>query len=343
MRALQATKVGSPAEVLQVCVIDKPAPGPGQVLIKVSAASLNFNDIDRCYGRRISLPLTPPFTLGMDVCGIVEAAGEGAEIWQGKRVVALTAMATGGLAEYALAQAAAVFDAPMMMSDAEATAFIIPFHTAYLSLVRRAKIAPGETLLVHSGASSVGAAAIQIGLAHGLNVFTTVGSSEKVAYCEKLGAHRVINHRTEAFETLVLKETGHHGADVILDLAAGEFVDSSWKCIAREGRYVCAGFADDEENGFSGTPLRPLCSANFSVLGVMLAYISEVTPAIRDFGFNMFTHDIGEEVHRAVIALAAAGKIQPILSRIVSLEEAAFALTEQEQRKTMGRTVVTLA
>ncbi len=342
MKALQAIEVGSPAEVLQVRDIDKPEPGPGQVLIKVGAGSLNFNDIDRCYGRRISVPLTPPFTLGMDVCGTVAEVGEGAEAWQGKRVVALTVMATGGLAEYALAQADAVFDAPSGMTDAEAAAFIIPFHTAYLSLVRRAKIASGETLLVHSGASSVGAAAIQLGLAHGLKVFTTVGSDEKAGYCRQLGAHRVINHRSEAFEQVVLKETGHHGADVILDLAAGEFVDPSWKCIAREGRYVSAGFADDEENGFSGRPLRPLCSANFSVLGVMLAYISAMPPEIREFGFNMFTRDIGEEVHSSLLKLLEEGKIHSVLSRTVGLEDAAMALTEQEQRKTSGRTVVIL-
>jgi NADPH2:quinone reductase len=342
MKALQATKNGSPAEVLQVCEVEIPQPGPGQVLIKVAAASLNFNDIDRCYGRRISVPLTPPFTLGMDVCGTVTQAGAGAESWQGKRVVALTMMATGGLAEYALASADAVFDAPATMTDAEAAAFIIPFQTAYLALVRRAKILSGETLLVHSGASSVGAAAIQIGLAFGLKVIATVGSDKKVAYCRDLGAHVVINHRTDQFDKVVLAETSHGGADVILDLAAGEFVEPSWKCIAREGRYVAAGFADDAENGFSGQALRPLCSANFSVLGVMLSWVSAVPPEIREFGFNMFTRDVGDEVHNALVALAADKKIHSVLSRTVTLDQAANALTQQEQRKTTGRTVVLL-
>ncbi|MBT4522490.1 MAG: NADPH:quinone oxidoreductase family protein [Halieaceae bacterium] len=340
MKALQAVKNGPPAEVLEICDIDMPEPGPGQVLIKVSAASLNFNDIDRCYGRRVTVPLTPPFTLGMDVCGTVDSVGDGAEGWLGKRVIALTMMASGGLAEYAIAQADTVFDAPAMMTDAEAAAFMIPFHTAYLSLVRRAKIIAGETLLVHSGASSVGAAAIQIGLATGLQVFATVGSEEKVAYCQQLGAHRVINHTSEAFDQVVLTETGHAGADVIFDLAGGGFVDPSWKCIAREGRYVSAGFADDEENGFSGRALRPLCFANFSVLGVMLSYVSAVPPEIREFGFNMFTRDVGDEVHDALVSLASEGKIHSVLSRTVPLEKAAAALTEQEQRQTSGRTVV---
>lgn len=342
MKALQATRNGAPAEVLEVVDIPVPDPGPGQVLIKVGAASLNFNDIDRCYGRRVTVPLEPPFTLGMDVCGTIERCGEGAEEWQGKRVMALTQMATGGLAEYALASKDAVFDAPDSLSDPEATSFIIPFHTAYLAIVQRARIVEGEIILVHSGASSVGAAAIQIAKARGLKVFATVSSADKADYCRSLGAERVINHRSENFKDIVLAETEHHGADVILDLAAGEFVEPSWGCIAREGRYVAAGFADDEENGFTGRPLRSLCSANFSVLGVMLSYIGHMPPEIREFGFNMFTRDVGDKVHDALLELLVQGKIKPVLSRTVSLQDAAAALSEQEQRKARGRTVVTI-
>lgn len=342
MKALQATHNGAPAEVLEITDIPVPEPGPGHVLIKVNAASLNFNDIDRCFGRRISVPLNPPFTLGMDVCGIVECCGESATAWQGRRVMALTQMATGGLAEYAIASADAVFEAPDSLTDPEAASFIIPFHTAYLAIVQRAKIEAGETLLVHSGASSVGAAAIQIGKACGLTVYATVGSDEKFDYCLALGADRVINHRREDFKKLILAETSHAGADVILDLAAGDLVEPSWGCIAREGRYVAAGFADDEENGFSGRPLRPLCSGNFSVLGVMLSYISHMPPEIREFGFNMFTRDVGERVHAALLDLLSQGKIKPVLNRTVTLEEAAGALDEQAQRKTTGRTVVTI-
>jgi NADPH2:quinone reductase len=343
MKALRATRNGPPGEVLEVVEMDVPVPGPGQVLIKVGAASLNFNDIDRCYGRRISVPLNPPFTLGMDVCGVVEACGEGAQGWAGKRVVALTQMATGGLAEYAIASVDAVFDAPVGMTDPEAASFIIPFHTAYLAIVRRARITAGETLLVHAGASSVGAAAIQIGKALGLTVFATVSSKGKEDYCLALGADRVINHQSDAFDKIVQAETAQVGAHVILDLVGGDFVAPSWRCIALEGRYVAAGFAGDEQNGFTGQPLRPLCSANFSVLGVMLSYMSHMPPGIREFGFNMFTRKVGDEVHAALLKLAAEGKIKPVLNRIVPLAEAAAALESQERRATCGRTVVTIA
>jgi NADPH:quinone reductase len=342
MKALQVVQNGAPLDAMRVVDIDTPTPGPGQVRIKVAAASLNFNDIDRCYGRRISMPLTPPFTLGMDVCGIVDAAGAGAEQWVGKRVVALTFFAQGGLAEYAIAPATTVFDAPPSFSDAEATAFIIPFHTAHLALVRRARLAAGETLLVHSGASSVGTAAIQIGKAVGARVFATVGSPAKADYCRNLGAELVINHREQKFDEAILDYTNNVGADVIFDLAGGEFVEPSWRCIAREGRYVAAGFADDDANGFTGRPLRPTCAGNFSIIGVMLAWAENMPPEMRRMGFNMFGRDVADSVHNQLLGWIETGKIKSILQRTVPLGEAAAALTEQEQRVTTGRTVVLL-
>lgn len=341
MKALQVIANGAPLQALRIVDIKIPVPAPGQVRIKVAAASLNFNDIDRCYGRRISIPLTPPFTLGMDVCGVVDAAGAGAEQWLGKRVVALTHFAIGGLAEYAIAPAASVFDAPPGLGDADATAFIIPFHTAYLALVRRAKLQPGETLLVHAGASSVGAAAIQVGKALGARVFATAGSPEKAAFCTGLGAELVIDYRTQKFADVVLDYTDNVGADVIFDLVGGSVAEPSWRCVAREGRYIAAGFADDDANGVTGRPLRPLCSGNFSVIGVMLAWGGPMPPAFRRMGFNIFGRDVADTVHGALLQLLASAKIHSVLSRSVPLEQAAAALTEQEQRTTIGRTVVT--
>jgi NADPH:quinone reductase len=343
MQALQVVQNGAPLDALRIVDLEMPTPAAGQVRIKVAAASLNFNDIDRCYGRRISMPLTPPFTLGMDVCGVVDAAGAGAEQWLGKRVVALTFFATGGLAEYAIAPADSVFAAPPQFSDAEATAFIIPFHTAYLALVRRAKLSSGETLLVHSGASSVGAAAIQIGKAVGARVFATVGSPAKAEYCKQLGAELIIDHRAQKFDEAVLDYTDNIGADVILDLAGGAFVEPSWRCVAREGRYIAAGFADDDVNGFTGRPLRPTCAGNFSIIGVMLAWAGKMPPEMRRMGFNMFDREVADSVHNALCAWIDSGEIRSILQRTVALQDAASALTDQEQRLTSGRTVVSFS
>src|ERR1700722_12481787 len=148
MKALQVTVHGRPSEVLAVRTIERPEPGAGEVRIAVGAASFNFNDIDRCRGNLVSVPTAPPFTLGMDVCGVVDAAGEGAEQWLGKRVVAITKTALGGIAEYALAPAISVFDAPPELDDAEAAAFVLSFQASHLALFRRGRLQSGETLVV---------------------------------------------------------------------------------------------------------------------------------------------------------------------------------------------------
>src|SRR3990172_810522 len=194
MRALQVTRNGAPSEVLEVVEVTTPEPGPGQVRIRVSAGSHNWNDIDRCRGRVTSIPMKPPFTLGMDVCGVVDAAGAGGEAWIGRRVVAITQMAQGGLAERALAPLASVFDAPEGLDDAEAASMLLPFHTTHLALFRRGRLAPGETLLVHSGASGLGSAAIQLSLAQHTRLLATAGGAEKTRFCAELGAELAIDH-----------------------------------------------------------------------------------------------------------------------------------------------------
>src|SRR3981081_2660230 len=163
MKALQVTRNGPPGEVLEVVDVPVPDPGPGEVRVRVGAASLNFNDIDRCRGKLVSVPTPPPFTLGMDVCGIVDAAGEGAEAWVGKRVVAITKTALGGIAEYAIAPAVSVFEAPEQFDDAEATAFLLTFQTSHLALFRRGRLRSGETLVVQSSASGLGPGGVHIG------------------------------------------------------------------------------------------------------------------------------------------------------------------------------------
>ena len=186
MRALQVTRHGDPIDVLAVNEVDPPVPEAGEVLIDVGAAALNFNDIDRCLGKLVSVSKDPPFTLGMDVCGVVTAAGEGAEGWIGQRVVAVAKDALGGIAEQVVAPASGVFTAPPSLDDVEAAAFLLPFHTTHLALFHRAQLQAGEVLLVHSGASGLGTAAIQLGVAAGARVFATVSSAPKADLCLSL-------------------------------------------------------------------------------------------------------------------------------------------------------------
>jgi NADPH2:quinone reductase len=340
MRALQVTRHGRPGEVLEVVEVEPPEPGPGQVRVRVAAGCLNWNDIDRCWGRRITVPVQPPFTLGMDVCGVVDAAGEGAGAWVGRRVVAITQMAQGGLAELAIAPADSVFEAPEPLDDAEAAAFLLPFQTTHLALFHRGRLAAGEGLLVHSGASGLGTAAIQLGLAAGARVMATAGGAEKAKLCTELGAELVIDHTVDDFVERVLEHTKEAGADVICDLAGGDFVERSWRCVARDGRYLCVGFADDPENGFTGRPLRPACAGNFSIVGVMLAWMSQLPPAIRRMGLCPFDRSVADEVHGDLLRLVAEGRIRPVIGRRLPLEQAGATLDDHEARRTTGRSVV---
>ena len=188
MKAVRVVRNGRPTEVIEVLDVDVPDPEPGGVRIAVSAASVNFGDIARTRGGVASVMAQPPFTLGMDVCGVVDAAGDGAEAWIGRRVVAMTNQSLGGMAEHALAAGTAVFDAPPGLDDVEAAAFTLPFHVGHLALDRRAMLQTGEHLLVVGGASAVGTAAIQLGVAAGARVIAVAGGPEKIELCASLGA-----------------------------------------------------------------------------------------------------------------------------------------------------------
>jgi NADPH2:quinone reductase len=340
MKALQVTANGQPGEVLRVREVDRPEPGPGEVRIQVGAASLNFNDIDRCRGKLVSVPTPPPYTLGMDVCGVVDAAGEGAEQWLGQRVVAITKTALGGIAEYAIAPAVSVFEAPRGLDDAEATALVLSFQASHLALFRRGRVWAGETLVIHSAASGLGTAGIQLGKAAGATVIAVAGGPEKGALCASLGADLVIDHQAEDFVESVLTATGDEGADVVYDLAGGDFVERSWRCTARGGRYLAVGFADDTQNGMTGRPLRMACIGNIDIVCVMVAWAESVDPGMRRFGFNPYGRDVADEVHADLLRMVALGAIKPFVGRRVSMDEAGAALDAHEERRSIGRTVV---
>lgn len=340
MKALQVTTHGRPGEVLLVRDIDRPDPGPGEVRVKVGAGSLNFNDINRCRGTLVSVPTPPPFTLGMDVCGVVDATGPGAEAWAGKRVVAITKNALGGLAEYAIADAVSTFDAPATFDDAEAAAFILSFHASHLALFRRGRLQAGETLVVHSAASGLGTAGIQLGKAAGARVIAVAGGPTKTVLCASLGADVVIDHTAEDFVEAVLAATDDAGADVVYDLTGGDFTERSWRCTARGGRYLAVGFADDAQFGMTGRPLRMACIGNIDIVCVMLAWVAQIDPGMRRFGFNPFDRQAADEVHSDLLRLVAEGHLSPFIGQRVPMEAAGQALDEHEARRSLGRTVV---
>ncbi len=323
--------------------VERPEPGPGEVRIEVAAASLNFNDINRCRGTLVSVPTPPPFTLGMDACGVVEAAGEGAESWLGRRVVAVTKTALGGIADFAIAPVVSVFEAPPELDDAEAAAFLLSYQASHLALFRRGRLRRGETLVVQAAASGLGSAGVQLGNAVGARVIGVAGGPAKADFVRSLGADLVVDHTSTDFVEAVLEATGDAGADVVYDLSGGDFVERSWRCTARGGRYLAVGFADDPDNGMTGRPLRMACLGNIDIVAVMLAWVEEVDPGMRRFGFNPFGRDVADEVHAELLELVAGGRIRPVIGRRVGMEEAGRALDEHETRRSLGRTVVEVA
>lgn len=341
MKAVRVVRHGTPEDALEIQDIPVPEVGPGEVRVAVSAASLNFGDIARCRGTVASVMGQVPFTLGMDVCGVVDAAGDGADEWMGRRVVAMTNQSFGGVAEAALSSLTSVFDAPPELDDIEAAAFTLPFHTGYLALHKRARLIAGETLLVVGGASAVGTAMIQLGVAAGADVIAIAGGPEKAGLCEELGA-TAIDHRTDDIFDRVIALTEGRGAEVVVDLVGGEQTETIWTCTAREGRYLPVGFNDDPESGLTGRPLRKVAMGNFSVIGVILGY-NEMPIELRKFGINTFPAEVGREVHAALLALVASGAVHPVIGRRISMQEVAGALDDHEHRRTFGRTVVDMA
>jgi NADPH:quinone reductase len=338
VKAVRVVKHGDPAEALEVSDVPVPEPGPGEVRIAVSTASVNFGDIARCRGTVASVMGQIPFTLGMDVCGVVDAAGEGAAEWVGRRVVAMTNQSLGGMAEFAVAPVTGTFDAPTDLDDVSAAAFTLPFHVGYLALHRRAKLLAGETLLVVGGASAVGTAVIQLGVAAGADVIAVAGGPEKGRLCEELGASFIDHTSADIFDEVIAR-TDKRGADVAVDLVGGERTETVWTCMAREGRYLPVGFNDDPQSGLTGRPLRKVSMGNISVLGVILGY-GELPVDFRRFGLNMFGAEVGREVHAALLELVSAQSIRPVVGRTITMDQVAAALVDHEQRRTTGRTVV---
>jgi NADPH2:quinone reductase len=339
MRAARVVQHGEPSAVVRVENVDVPVVTAGTVRVRVATASLNYGDIARCRGGVASVMAQPPFTLGMDVCGTVDEAAEGLEHWVGKRVVGITQMAMGGLAERALVPATGLFDAPEQLDDVQAAAFTLPFHVSYLALVRRAKLQSGEHLLVVGAASAVGTAAIQLGVAQGAHVIASAGGPDKGKTCLDLGAAVAVDSTSEDLFDAVMAATDGHGADVIFDVVGGAQTESVWTCIAPEGRYLPIGFNDDTESGMTGRPLRKVSMGSFSVVGTILAY-NEPDLGLRRFGLNMVPPSVGQQVHEELTALVAKGSITPYVGRVIGLGEVGAALDDHAARRTSGRTVV---
>ncbi len=339
---------GRPRDALELVNVEPPQPGPGQLLVEARASVLNFNEVDGCHGRYLTINPPLPYTLGMECVGEVVAAGPGEEGWLGRQVTSSGFGAVGAHADQVLASSAMTFDIPPGLSDSEAAAFFYPFHLAHLGLFERGRLQAAETVLVHAAAGGVGSAAVQLAVAAGATVIATVGSDEKAALVRQLGAHHVVNYRGADFVETALTITGGMGVDVCFDGLGGEVMMQSLRCLARGGRHLTIGFASGIEA--EEVPMvtgRMLCFGNFDLLGVILAYTPpEIAGKVAGASgmpiprFNPPTTDIAQSVQNHLLELLAAGSIRPVVGGEVPFSELPQALEAMEARQTIGRIIL---
>ena len=325
MQAWQVTGAGEPGDVLRRADVVEPEPGPGQVRLQVRAAALGLPDAFLCRGTyAFSPPL--PFVPGQEVCGVVDAVGDGVDLAVGARVMAVTNFfdGRGGLAEACIAQAESAFRVPDDMSDEVAAGFRIGCSTAWIALARRGHCRPGERLLVLGAAGGSGAAAIIVGRALGLQVLAVVSDDDKAALCTSLGADVVIDRSRTAVTDAVLAATDGHGVDLVFDPVGGDLAEATIECTARDGRLLLVGFA-------SGRWARPdpwtVVRRNVAVVGVYAG------------GYQRFEH---EEDHERLLALAAQGALT-LTPTVVDFDDAVSAVTALAEGRAVGKQVVRVA
>jgi len=310
MRAIQMSEFGGP-EVLQLVELPTPQPGPDEVLIKVSRAGLNFADTHtrtNSYVRKATLPLVP----GGEVAGVRHDDGQ--------RVVALTG--TGGYAEYATAPADRVFAIPDAIDDDTALALIIQGTTAWHLYRTAARVAKGESVVVHSGAGGVGSLAVQLGHQLGARrVIASASSQERRALTLELGADAAIDPDPDGLTERLIEANGGQPVDAVFDMSGGEVFDASYRALAHFGRIVVCGIATSQPNELrTGSLLRH----SRSVVGFYLFHCLEHA--------GMF-----ERALMDLFARTAGGHLRVLVGGTYPLAQAAQAQIDLRERRTSGK------
>jgi len=303
-----------------------PTPGAGEILVKVAAAGVNRPDVMQRLGL-YPPPKGAPDIPGLEIAGTVAACGAGVTRWRvGDEVTAL--VVGGGYAQYCVAVEGHALPIPAGLSATEAAAIPETFFTVWHNVFERGGLKRGETLLVHGGSSGIGTTAIQLGRNFGARVITTAGSAEKCEVCRKLGADVAINYRTEDFVAATKQATDGKGADVILDMIGGDYVERNYEAAAVEGRIV--------QIAFQGSP-----KATVNFMRLMLKRLHHTGSTLRSRA-NPDKTAIARAIEAEVWPLLAAGKVRPVIDSTFPLSEAAAAHARMESSQHIGKIVLVI-
>ena len=303
-----------------------PQPGPGEILVKVAAAGVNRPDVMQRQGL-YPPPKGAPDIPGLEIAGEVVALGDNVARWkQGDKVMAL--VIGGGYAEFCLAHEGHALPVPQKFSMAEAAAVPETFFTVWHNVFERGALKSGETLLVHGGTSGIGTTAIQLAKAFGAKVITTAGSPEKCEAARKLGADVAINYKTEDFVAISKTATGGKGADVILDMIGGDYIERNYEAAAVEGRIV--------QIAFQGSP-----KSTVDFRRIMLKRLHHTGSTLRSRSVED-KNAIAAAVEAKVLPLLTAGQVKPVMDSTFALREAPAAHARMESSAHIGKIVLSI-
>ena len=326
MTAVAISKPGGP-EVLIPEQRPVPQPGPDEILIRVQAAGVNRPDVAQRSG---SYPPPPGASdlPGLEVAGVVAAAGRNAKRHKvGDKVMSL--VAGGGYAQYCIAQDAQAMGVPPSLTMQEAGAIPETLMTVWHNVFERGALKPGETLLVHGGSSGIGTMAIMLAKALGSKVIVTVGAKDKADACLKLGADHAINYKTEDFVEATKKFTAGAGANVILDMVGGDYIDRNYEAAAIDGRIVQIAFLSN----------APKATVNF--IKLMVKRLTHTGSTLRPRS-NADKAAMVAAIEARVMPLLREGKIKPMMDSTFPLEKAADAHRRMETSEHIGKIVLAL-
>lgn len=326
MRAIAMTAFGGP-EVLVETVRPDPVPAAGELLVKVTASGINRPDVLQRKGAYAPPPGASDLP-GLEIAGTI-VGGDAAELAAagfklGDRVCAL--VAGGGYAELCAAPIAQCLPSPAGLSDVEAASLPETFFTVWSNVFDRGRLQAGETLLVQGGSSGIGVTAIQLAKAMGAQVIVTAGSDDKVAACMALGADVGINYKTQDFVAEVKTATGGKGADVVLDMVAGDYVAREVQCLADDGRIVIIAVQGGINSGFNAGELlrRRLLITGSTLRPRPIAFKGAIAAALK----------------AKVWPLIEAGRIKPVINRVFPAAQAAQAHALMESSQHVGKIVL---